>query len=129
MLHERLPDDYLNIATKVYHQRKKVAFEKMEAMKNFIESKTCRSQLLLAYFDQESTPCGTCDICKMETELSYTFEELVENAKTILQQPKSLVAFKNELGIQSKQVIEPLINWLFSQELIIQTENDKLQLK
>lgn len=129
LLHERLPDDYLNIATKVYHQRKKVAFEKMAAMKNFIESKTCRSQLLLAYFDQESEACGSCDVCKMETELTYSFEELVENAKTILQQPKSMVAFKNEIGIQSKKVIEPLINWLFSQELIVQTEDDKLKMK
>lgn len=126
LLHERLPDDYLNISTKVYHQRKTVAFEKVKAMQDFVNGSTCRSVQILNYFDQESEACRKCDICKLENELSYTFEELVANSKDILQEAKSMVAFKNEIGIQSKKVIAPLIQWLFSQELIETTENDKM---
>ncbi len=35
----------------------------LDAMLALCETATCRRQNLLAYFDQESSPCGNCDTC------------------------------------------------------------------
>ncbi|GAA5033746.1 DNA helicase RecQ [Terrabacter aeriphilus] len=43
------------------HQR--VDSMKLDAMLGYAEAATCRRRLLLAYFDEESGPCGNCDTC------------------------------------------------------------------
>ena len=43
------------------HQR--VERMKLDAMLGYAESPRCRRQVLLAYFGEESFPCGNCDVC------------------------------------------------------------------
>jgi len=44
-------------------QFKRLAHAKLDALLALCESATCRRQRLLAYFGEESGPCGNCDIC------------------------------------------------------------------
>ncbi|AMR32123.1 recombinase RecQ [Mucilaginibacter sp. PAMC 26640] len=47
--------------------RKKAYRQKMEAVFNYAEHRRCRSQILLAYFDEpNAAKCGVCDICLAE---------------------------------------------------------------
>ena len=44
-------------------EQKRVERAKLEALVGYAEAATCRRQVLLGYFGDESGPCGNCDIC------------------------------------------------------------------
>jgi ATP-dependent DNA helicase RecQ len=44
-------------------QFKRLGHAKLDALLALCESATCRRQRLLTYFDEDSPPCGNCDIC------------------------------------------------------------------
>ena len=74
---ERIPIDRLKISKENYQERKKDYAERIEAVVHYATSSdTCRSQILLAYFGEEdSAPCGTCDVCKNVEQMNIsTFE-------------------------------------------------------
>lgn len=50
-----------NATTDEYRQR--VLADKLDALLGLCEIPTCRRVSLLAYFDQQSEPCGNCDTC------------------------------------------------------------------
>jgi ATP-dependent DNA helicase RecQ len=50
-------------------EQKRVEAIKLEAMLGYAESATCRRQVLLAYFGEESAACGNCDLCLSPPEL------------------------------------------------------------
>jgi ATP-dependent DNA helicase RecQ len=63
-LRERAPDQSMGIDMVAFNFRKQIATEKVEAAIHYAETLRCRSQLLLAYFDEPyAQPCGICDIC------------------------------------------------------------------
>ena len=49
---------------------KRRAHKRLDALISFCEAPTCRRQTLLAYFDDESEPCGNCDLCLNPVELT-----------------------------------------------------------
>jgi ATP-dependent DNA helicase RecQ len=54
---------YLDARKAVYHK-------KMQAMLNYTETNICRSQQLLAYFNEpNASKCGLCDVCLREKRL------------------------------------------------------------
>ncbi|MCB0802407.1 MAG: RecQ family ATP-dependent DNA helicase [Flavobacteriales bacterium] len=61
----RLDQKSLRISKSTYHDRKKIAEEKVAAVIDYVETKTrCRSQVLLAYFGETTASnCGVCDTC------------------------------------------------------------------
>ncbi|MBF1067802.1 MAG: RecQ family ATP-dependent DNA helicase [Porphyromonadaceae bacterium] len=61
----REDSSYLRIPYEVYQKRKERMAERIGAVRSYIaEGETCRSRLLLHYFgEEESTPCGLCDVC------------------------------------------------------------------
>lgn len=61
--HERLPDDYLNLSTEVYLDRKNNADKKLSAALTFLQTNECRSKFVLSYFGQKGEECGKCDNC------------------------------------------------------------------
>jgi ATP-dependent DNA helicase RecQ len=64
LLHERLPNDYINLSTEVYSHRKQVAFDRLSSVIDFLkDSNVCRQKKILNYFNQVSNDCGHCDIC------------------------------------------------------------------
>ena len=50
-------------------EQKRVESIKLDAMLGYAESATCRRQVLLAYFGEESRECGNCDVCLSPPEL------------------------------------------------------------
>ena len=74
-LHERFPDDYLELRPEAYLQRKEKALFRLRAMRDYITNEICRPQQLIRYFGQELAPCGQCDVCKRQ--------RIMENIKTL----------------------------------------------
>jgi ATP-dependent DNA helicase RecQ len=47
----------------VGEERKRIEHDRFSALAMLCETPSCRRQTLLAYFDEESPPCGRCDVC------------------------------------------------------------------
>ncbi|BBU61945.1 ATP-dependent DNA helicase RecQ [Methylosinus sp. C49] len=47
----------------VADERKRIEHDRFSALAMLCETPSCRRQTLLAYFDEESPPCGRCDVC------------------------------------------------------------------
>ncbi|MEY3367723.1 MAG: hypothetical protein RI973_878 [Bacteroidota bacterium] len=60
---ERVPADDLTIDMVQYNFRKQRHEYRMQKAIGYAESPTCRSQQLLAYFAEDGSDCGICDIC------------------------------------------------------------------
>jgi ATP-dependent DNA helicase RecQ len=57
----------LRINKRLIDERKETYRRKIEAVFAYSTHKKCRSQMLLAYFDETNAPkCGVCDICLAE---------------------------------------------------------------
>ncbi|WP_460678942.1 RecQ family ATP-dependent DNA helicase [Mucilaginibacter koreensis] len=66
-LKPRVSQQYLLIDNQYIEQRKQTYQKKMEAALAYAETPVCRSQQLLAYFNEPDAPkCGKCDICLQE---------------------------------------------------------------
>jgi ATP-dependent DNA helicase RecQ len=59
-------------------ERKRSDVQRLNALVALCEAPRCRRQTLLAYFAEESGPCGNCDLCKEGVEL---FDATVEAQK------------------------------------------------
>jgi ATP-dependent DNA helicase RecQ len=67
-------------------QRKAVYRAKMEAVFAYAEHRKCRSQMLLAYFDEDNAPkCGICDVCLDEKRLRSLAETMDDITTEIVQ--------------------------------------------
>lgn len=67
-LTERLSEKDLNLSVHSYELLKQNSLERMEKMIDYAQAtKTCRSVMLLEYFNQSgATPCMRCDVCKSQ---------------------------------------------------------------
>ena len=62
-----MKDNELHINKRLIEERKANYRQKIEAVFAYATHKKCRSQMLLAYFDETNAPkCGICDICLAE---------------------------------------------------------------
>ena len=66
LAHDRLRPGNVKLSPERYSMLRSTYRERVETMMEFAaEDDTCRSQYLLRYFGQEeSSPCGSCDICR-----------------------------------------------------------------
>lgn len=64
--HDRLHPGNVDLGAAAYAQLRETYHERSEAMLTYAsETDECRSHYLLRYFGQEeSEPCGTCDVCR-----------------------------------------------------------------
>ena len=64
--HERLRPKNVNLDPERYEFLKESSHSRMQKMIDYVsEDSVCRSSYLLKYFGQEdSAPCGTCDVCR-----------------------------------------------------------------
>jgi ATP-dependent DNA helicase RecQ len=66
-LRPRQQNKELYIDKRYIEQRKAIYLKKMEAVFAYCTKKRCRSQQLLAYFDEPNAEkCGVCDVCLEE---------------------------------------------------------------
>ncbi|MFB9845031.1 RecQ family ATP-dependent DNA helicase [Mucilaginibacter ginsenosidivorans] len=77
-LQPRLQQNELIINKRYIENRKTVYRNKMEAVFAYAEHSRCRSQMLLAYFDETAPKCGVCDVC-LEEKRRKNKAETAEN--------------------------------------------------
>ncbi|WP_426668145.1 RecQ family ATP-dependent DNA helicase [Mucilaginibacter sp. McL0603] len=87
-LRPRLQNNELIINKRYIEERKAVFQKKMEAVFAYAEHKKCRSQMLLAYFDETNVDkCGICDTCleeKRQKNLSETTDNITDEIAHLL---------------------------------------------
>ena len=115
---ERLPDTHIYLKPSIYKERRDNAIQKAESMIEFCLASRCRTQQVLAYFGQNSDPCGTCDVC-----LKNAFPENSKEREilTVLETPASLIDLATKLGV-SEQETEAALRNLINKEQIIWME-------
>ena len=117
-LHERLPDDYLKIASEVYHARKFKAEERIKSVENFLSSDQCTTRLLLEYFEQEGINCGKCKRCVISQEPLPDSDTLLNCLRT----EKSLEELYEIFHISDKKSFYQLLHSLLLQEKISESD-------
>lgn len=90
-LEERMSAADIRISKEVYAERKAFARKRMEAMVNYVTSRTkCRSLYLLAYFGEKGTKrCGQCDVCLERNKAgvsTYEFNQIVKYIKPMIRE-------------------------------------------
>jgi ATP-dependent DNA helicase RecQ len=87
-LRPRLQNNELIINKRYIQERKATYKKKMEAVFAYAEHKKCRSQMLLAYFDETNIDkCGICDVCleeKRQKNLSETTDNITDEIAHLL---------------------------------------------
>ncbi len=61
-------------------EQKRVERQRLNALVSLCEAPVCRRQTLLAYFAEESEPCGHCDLCQ---EGAISFDGTIEAQKVL----------------------------------------------
>ncbi len=78
LLKNRMYSDDLSFDFRGLAERKKAWLERIEAMKDYVNTKLCRSQFLSRYFgDNEAGPCGICDNCNKIKPARTTREDIL----------------------------------------------------
>jgi ATP-dependent DNA helicase RecQ len=110
-LQNRVPENYIYFKDEIYKKRKEVAQKRLNSVLHFVENtKTCRSQLLLAYFGEiKSEPCGNCDACRQAHSLKMKHKEKKEIEKEII---------KN-IHLSHKEIIE-IVSQQFPEKKVIE---------
>ncbi|MEM9846664.1 MAG: ATP-dependent DNA helicase RecQ [Bacteroidota bacterium] len=77
-LQERVDADNLTIEMETYNFRKRQHYRRITKAIEYAEQLQCRSQQLLAYFDEKAPPlCGICDVCLGRHEAKVDQDEMV----------------------------------------------------
>lgn len=132
LLHERLDSKNLIFDKKMYDFRKKRQEYRIKKAIAYAESQTCRSQMLLNYFEEkDATTCGICDICLERSKTATNpddFERYKIKIQNLLKKDKLsveelLAAFAPKHQNQVLKVIEYLLD-----ERVLKKVGEKLQL-
>jgi len=127
---ERLDRRALFISPENYlHVKEKFIF-RLEKILEYTESENrCRSQILLAYFGDESDRCGVCDTCRERNELDlskYEFDIILEEIKSVLGKGKpDMEGLVKDVTFPSEKVIK-VIRWLLDHNKIETDQEMKL---
>ena len=132
---ERIDTKDLIISKENYHERKKIATEKLNAMINYSTSGLkCRSQILLQYFgENDAKRCGQCDVCLERNKLDLSeieFDKVIEHLKPLLsKEAKPLEDIARIVkGVSEDRVIKA-IQWLIDNDKIEMDEEKNLYWK
>jgi len=116
-LHERLPDNYLNISPEAYSIRKKHSEEKLKSAINFLSNNLCRSKQLLNYFGQDSTTCGKCDVCQRELKEGQKLTQLREEIILFFNEVRSQQELDLKFGYNNQEV-QKMIRMLLHEKIL-----------
>lgn len=120
---ERIPTDRLKISKENYEDRKKDYAERIEAVLHYaMSSDTCRSQILLSYFgEDDSAPCGTCDVCKNVEQMNistFEFKSIGGRIQKILAKPCKMEDLVFELKGEPEKMRE-VLKWYIDNQKIV----------
>jgi ATP-dependent DNA helicase RecQ len=129
----RAPAQHLHINNDAYLEKKKQYARRVQAMLDYLELKSCRSQYIAAYFGEENPgKCGVCDNCINERATSLTEDEFRIIEEKIFQYiPGSGIAVKELFpllkGIRKEKVWK-VLNFLQTERRLF-VEDDRLFLR
>ena len=97
----RVDSQHLHIDVLFINLRKKIKKNKLQAVFDYLSRDRCRSQSLLAYFDeQDSTLCGECDICLRNNRVKPTTAELKAALHKVLElEPLALKELVDQMEV------------------------------
>lgn len=117
LLHERLPNDYINLSTEVYSHRKKVAFERLSSVIDFLENNNeCRQKKILRYFNQTSNNCEACDFC-LSNKIDIADNNLEKDILDTLNQKQSINDLYKNINKPEKDIILALQKLILSEKI------------
>ena len=135
LLRNRMYSDDFKINSKNVLERKANYTKRVEAITNYVaDTRSCRSILIGNYFnDKKLLPCGICDNCINNKNVSVSAEEfrsISDNILTALKvQPLDAAAVLKNFKPNKKQQVWTVINYLISEKMIIADKEGKLILK
>jgi len=108
---------------KRYKNLKDSAFNRMNAMLNYLQHEVCRQQFIFEYFEQpEKTSCGICDICRNRHDGKVNKKErneIIEKIKNLLtKNPKSLPGMLSNFEAEKEHIIIQSLDDLMKEEII-----------
>lgn len=133
-LRERATAENLQLDLARFQFRKQRAEARVEAAIHYAETRRCRSQLLLAYFNEpDSLPCGICDICtgRNKPELPVVeFETYARKIAEVLRhEPLPPEEVLNAFALKRQELVAQVLDYLLDEGVIVQTEEGKLKLE
>ena len=138
LLTRREEGRHLLISQEVYEVRRERLAERIEAIIAYAAaSDTCRSQLLLRYFgEEESEPCGMCDVCLSHRNkrpspsmpLSQAVALLQEEAEALVPKGKAfpLVSWREQSRVPSSLFFEALQQLLAKGRMILDGDSCRI---
>jgi ATP-dependent DNA helicase RecQ len=131
-LTERIDAKDIFISDEHYRIRKESAERRLDAVINYITSKTkCRNSLLLEYFGETETKrCGKCDVCIERNKIDLSelaFDNILNQIKPHLVKNPCAVNELVELieGVSEDDIIK-VIQWLLDNDKLIYNKDKKL---
>jgi ATP-dependent DNA helicase RecQ len=103
-LHERLPDDYLQLYPDAYQNKKLYAEQKLSAAISYLKTNSCRAQHLIAYFGQETIVCEICDVCQANKRKDIDTAKLIEEIIEFLKERKTIEEIEFTFGINDEKI-------------------------
>lgn len=103
-LRGRVDAQHLHIDAAYLIERKRTKTEQVNEVLRYVETNQCRSQQLLAYFDEAgSVACGICDVClrtrrrdDAEDEIAAQLERALEGGALTIERLMDAVSLGNE---------------------------------
>ncbi|MBL7826377.1 MAG: RecQ family ATP-dependent DNA helicase [Saprospiraceae bacterium] len=131
---ERVGAENLTIDQKKFKFRKARAEEKVKQAIRYAEDRKCRSQLLLAYFDEpESKPCGICDICtgRNKNEMQdQVFETYAQKIKMVLrEEPLPMEEILKAFALKRQDTVAKVLTYLLDESVLAQDSEGKISVR
>jgi ATP-dependent DNA helicase RecQ len=128
---ERLPTADVFIAPETYHHRYNLAVERFKNMIQYVSStEQCRSSIIEEYFgQQDSKPCGVCDICLKNRHKSVPNNNSIEKQilNTLSNNCLSIKDIVSALNFDAEKIIEQ-IDYLVRTGKISISESGKVEI-
>lgn len=121
---ERLSVENILLSKKLYADRKKEAYAKLESILNYCQSDNeCRSKLLVVYFgEKHSKECGVCDVCINRKKLLISQEKALHMQAALTEvlsvQKYTVAELVSKLNIYEEQDLVVMIRWMIENNMI-----------
>ena len=130
--HERVSAENLLIDHQKLAWRKQRAAERIERAIHYAETRQCRSQLLLAYFDEpDSRRCGICDVCTGRNKSEITtdnFEAYERKIKEILRkEPLPPEEILKAFALKRQEMVAKVMGYLLDEKKLTLNKEGNLQ--
>lgn len=117
-----IPSKDLTLTESHYKELKKQAQKRLEAIREYVtDTKTCRSQKLIAYFGDAVGPCGGCDVCLSQKKASS--EEIRGLILKLLQQPMQADQLLTAMGDVNEKDFRKVLRQMVDEKVVSINEN------